>query len=115
MLYVAAFLKLLCYAVIVLIFVRAAFSWFSQNQRNPVYRYSYLLTEPLLAPVRSVGDSWSSGSISNKLQGPVQAYPRRIAKSISCSNSLRPRVHKLNAIAGVPRIEASIAAATVPE
>jgi len=52
MLYVTAVLKLLCYAVIVLIFVRAAFSWFSQNQRNPIYRYSFLLTEPLLAPVR---------------------------------------------------------------
>ncbi len=40
------------YALVILIFVRVAFSWFSQDFNNPIYRISHQVTEPLIAPVR---------------------------------------------------------------
>ena len=43
-----------CYAMVVLIFVRVAFSWFSRDYSNPVYRFSYQCTEPVLRPVRNL-------------------------------------------------------------
>jgi YggT family protein len=47
-------LNFLCVAMVILIFIRVAFSWISRDYSNPIYRYSYQLTEPLLRPVRSL-------------------------------------------------------------
>lgn len=40
------------YALVVLIFVRVAFSWFSQDYGSGIYRFAFQVTEPLLGPVR---------------------------------------------------------------
>jgi YggT family protein len=45
-------LNLLCWVMIILIFIRVAFSWISRDFSNPVYQFSYRFTEPLLRPVR---------------------------------------------------------------
>ena len=47
-------LNFLCVAMVILIFIRVAFSWISRDYSNPIYRYSYQLTEPLLRPVRNL-------------------------------------------------------------
>jgi YggT family protein len=44
----------LVYAMVVLIFVRVAFTWISRDLGNPIYRFAYQLTEPLLRPVRNL-------------------------------------------------------------
>ena len=44
--------NIICYALLVAIFVRVAFSWIGPDPRNRIYRLSYDLTEPFLAPVR---------------------------------------------------------------
>ncbi|HPF09501.1 MAG: YggT family protein [Candidatus Cloacimonetes bacterium] len=38
----------------VLIFVRVIFSWIIQDHSNPLYRFLYGITEPVLAPLRRV-------------------------------------------------------------
>ncbi|MDQ6691925.1 MAG: YggT family protein [Candidatus Dormibacteraeota bacterium] len=40
------------YALVIAIFVRVAFSWFSQDSSSPIYRFVFQVTEPLLGPVR---------------------------------------------------------------
>ncbi|HEX6351190.1 MAG TPA: YggT family protein [Candidatus Dormibacteraeota bacterium] len=51
---VLGLLQILLYALVILIFIRVAFSWIGPNPRNQVFRISYLLTEPFLAPVRNL-------------------------------------------------------------
>jgi YggT family protein len=46
--------NLLCVAMVILIFVRVAFSWISRDFNNPIYRFTFQLTEPLLRPVRNL-------------------------------------------------------------
>ncbi|TMC09551.1 MAG: YggT family protein [Chloroflexi bacterium] len=50
----AALISTVCYALVILIFVRVAFSWISRDFTNPIYRFSFQLTEPLLRPVRNL-------------------------------------------------------------
>ena len=51
-------LNLLCYAFLVAIFIRIAFSWINpdpfRSMRNPLYRICFQVTEPVLAPVRNL-------------------------------------------------------------
>ena len=56
---IGSLIQLICYALIILIFIRVAFSWFRPSDpwrgpdfSNPIFRISYQLTEPILAPVR---------------------------------------------------------------
>lgn len=35
-----------------LIIARALFSWFSRDYSNPIYKFLYQITEPILAPFR---------------------------------------------------------------
>lgn len=49
---IVAIVNLACWAMIVLIFIRVAFSWISRDFSNPIYRVSFQATEPLLRPVR---------------------------------------------------------------
>ena len=51
---VVAVVQILCYALIIAIFVRVAFSWIGPSPSNRIYRLSYNLTEPFLAPVRNL-------------------------------------------------------------
>ena len=44
----------LCYAMVILIFIRVAFSWISTDFNNPIYRFAFQLTEPLLRPIRNL-------------------------------------------------------------
>jgi YggT family protein len=48
----AAFLSLILYVFIVVLLVRVAFSWVSPNPTNPISRFAFVITEPVLAPVR---------------------------------------------------------------
>lgn len=47
-------LNLICVAMVILIFIRVAFSWISRDYNNPIYRFTFQLTEPLLRPVRNL-------------------------------------------------------------
>lgn len=56
---IGGLIQLVCYALIILIFIRVAFSWIrpadpwrGPDFSNPIFRISYQLTEPILAPVR---------------------------------------------------------------
>jgi YggT family protein len=51
---IAQLVNFLVYAMVVLIFIRVVFTWISRDLSNPIYRYSYQLTEPLLRPVRNL-------------------------------------------------------------
>jgi YggT family protein len=51
---IALVVNLVCYALIILILVRVAFSWVSRDYRNPIYRFTYQITEPILRPVRNL-------------------------------------------------------------
>ena len=51
---IAQVVNFVCYAMVVLIFIRVAFTWISRDFSNPIYRYSYQFTEPLLRPVRNL-------------------------------------------------------------
>jgi len=51
---ISALVSTVCYALVILIFVRVAFSWISRDFNNPIYRFTYQLTEPLLRPVRNL-------------------------------------------------------------
>ena len=52
MVLVAAVLINLLYAFIIVMFVRIIFSWISPYPTNPITRFAYRLTEPVLAPIR---------------------------------------------------------------
>ena len=49
---IATLLIYALYALIILILVRVAFSWVSPYPNNSVYRFTFRVTEPILAPVR---------------------------------------------------------------
>jgi YggT family protein len=51
---IALVVNLVCYALIILILVRVAFSWVSRDYGNPIYRFTYQITEPILRPVRNL-------------------------------------------------------------
>ena len=51
---IASLINLACWVMIILIFVRVAFTWVSRDFANPIYRYSFQATEPLLKPVRNL-------------------------------------------------------------
>jgi YggT family protein len=48
----ASLLSLILYVFIVVLLVRVAFSWISPSPTNPISRFAFLVTEPVLAPVR---------------------------------------------------------------
>ncbi|MCK9332189.1 MAG: YggT family protein [Candidatus Cloacimonetes bacterium] len=37
-----------------IIFARVIASWIVQNPYNPIYRFLFTMTEPLLAPIRNI-------------------------------------------------------------
>ena len=49
---IAALLSFVLYAFIVILLVRVAFSWVSPNPTNPISRFAFVITEPVLGPVR---------------------------------------------------------------
>ncbi len=49
---VASLLILVLWLFVIVTLVRVAFSWLSPHPNNPVYRFAFLVTEPVLAPVR---------------------------------------------------------------
>jgi YggT family protein len=51
---IAQVVNLICYALVILIFIRVAFSWISRDFSNPIYRFTFQITEPLLRPVRNL-------------------------------------------------------------
>jgi len=51
---IAFVVNLLCYAMVILILIRVAFSWISTNLNNRVSRFPFQFTEPLLRPVRNL-------------------------------------------------------------
>lgn len=50
---VLVLLKVACYVMFVAIFVRVAFSWIGPRPTNPIYRFTFDITEPVLAPIRN--------------------------------------------------------------
>jgi YggT family protein len=50
--FIASILVTALYAVIILVLVRAAFSWVSPYPTNAVSRFAWQVTEPILAPIR---------------------------------------------------------------
>lgn len=50
--FIVTVLIVLLYAFIIVMLVRVAFSWISPYPTNAVSRFTFRLTEPLLAPVR---------------------------------------------------------------
>ena len=48
----AGLLSLALYVFIIVMLVRVAFSWVSPFPTNPVSRFAFQVTEPILAPVR---------------------------------------------------------------
>jgi YggT family protein len=52
MTFIAALLTYLLYAFIIVLFVRVAFSWVSPFPTNPVSRFAFRITEPILTPVQ---------------------------------------------------------------
>jgi len=51
---VAALFTVLIYALILLVLARSLLSWFPVRPDNPLARFLYQATEPLLAPVRNI-------------------------------------------------------------
>ena len=51
---IAQVVNLVCYAMVILIIIRVAFSWVSRDFGNPIYRFTFQLTEPILRPVRNL-------------------------------------------------------------
>jgi YggT family protein len=49
---IASLFIYLLYALIIVVLIRVAFSWVSPYPTNPVSRFAWRLTEPVLAPVR---------------------------------------------------------------
>jgi len=69
---ISALVSTVCYAMVVLIFVRVAFSWISRDFSNPIYRFCFELTEPLLRPVRTLlpGGGMGGGLCGGPGDGP---------------------------------------------
>lgn len=51
---VIGILTILVYVFFIAILVRVLFSWIGPDMRNPLFRISYQVTEPILAPVRNL-------------------------------------------------------------
>jgi YggT family protein len=49
---IATLLIYALYAFIIILIVRVLFSWANPAQTNPISRFAYQVTEPVLAPVR---------------------------------------------------------------
>lgn len=49
-----AFIQILCYVLIAAIFLRIIFSWTNFDRSNPIYIVIHEITEPILAPIRSI-------------------------------------------------------------
>jgi YggT family protein len=60
---IAMVVNLVCYALVILILVRVAFSWVSRDYGNPIYRFTYQITEPILRPVRNLLPGGSMGGL----------------------------------------------------
>jgi len=54
MVVIATIVATLCYAMLTLIVVRVVFSYVSRDIDHPIYKITYTVTEPLMAPVRKV-------------------------------------------------------------
>jgi YggT family protein len=52
MLWIATLLTYALYAFMIVLLVRVVFSWVSPFPTNPVSRFAWQVTEPVLAPVR---------------------------------------------------------------
>ena len=50
--FIASILVTVLYAVIILVLVRAVFSWVSPYPTNAVSRFAWQMTEPILRPIR---------------------------------------------------------------
>jgi YggT family protein len=51
---VIGILTILVYVFFIAIMIRVVFSWIGPDMRNPLFRISYQVTEPVLAPVRNL-------------------------------------------------------------
>ena len=51
---VVGIVTILVWVFFIAIMIRVLFSWIGPDMRNPLFRISYQLTEPVLAPVRSL-------------------------------------------------------------
>jgi YggT family protein len=51
---IAVIVATLCYAMLTLLVIRVVFSYLSRDAENPIYKITYTVTEPLMAPVRKV-------------------------------------------------------------
>ena len=60
---IATIVATLCYAMLTLLLVRVVFSWISRDASNPIYRFSFQLTEPLLRPVRNLMPGGGMGGL----------------------------------------------------
>ena len=49
---IANVLILAAYIYLIILFIRVLFTWISPYPTNPIYRFTYQLTEPVLAPLR---------------------------------------------------------------
>jgi YggT family protein len=49
---IAVIVSTLAYAMLTLILVRVVFSWVSRDVDSPIYKSTYVVTEPLMGPVR---------------------------------------------------------------
>ena len=54
MTFLFTFLRLLCQALTIAIFLRVILSWFSQGPTNMLTNILYQVTEPILAPLRRI-------------------------------------------------------------
>ncbi len=54
MAFLFSFLRLLCEALTLAIFLRAILSWISPGQTNMLTNILYQITEPILAPLRRI-------------------------------------------------------------
>ncbi len=52
MFFIATLLIYVLYAFIIVMIIRVLFSWVNPSPTNPVSRFAYRITEPVLAPVR---------------------------------------------------------------
>ena len=52
MLLITTLLIYVLYALIIVVLIRVAFSWVSPYPTNPVSRFAWRVTEPVLGPVR---------------------------------------------------------------
>ena len=49
---IASLLTFVIYVFVIVLLVRVVFSWVSPSRTNPVSRFAFQVTEPVLAPVR---------------------------------------------------------------